>query len=68
MEALHDSIDKLLAEADHLGDLMDTDDVDHVRLSIALGVAKRVRRHATIVLRGIAKERDQLQAEEAKST
>jgi hypothetical protein len=52
--------DKLFTEVDHLERVLD--DVD-----LALSVAKRVRRDSTLLVRAIARHRDQLQSQEDTS-
>lgn len=56
---LHDSLDRLFTEVDHLDRLTDTDDEwDADRVALALSVAKRVRRDATQLVRVLAALRD----------
>ncbi len=56
---LHDTFDRLFTEVDHLDRVTDTDDEwDSDRIELALSVAKKVRRDATLAVRQIAELRD----------
>lgn len=64
MDQLHESLDKLLTEADHLRVLTEWDEGDAPaleRVRIALAVAKRVRRESNLTVRHLAALRDELQ-------
>ncbi len=61
MDQLHDALDKLFTEVDHLERLTDEDEVPEENVPLALSVAKRVRRESTMVVRHLAAARDQLQ-------
>ena len=70
MDQLHEAdeaIDKLLTEADHLDRVVGQDGMNTERVDLALSVAKRVRRDSNLVVRALARLRDQLQAQEATS-
>lgn len=68
MDQLHDTLDKLFTEVDHLERVMDCDELDDRAAKLALSVAKRVRRDSTLLVRQLAALRDQLQPEEGTST
>ncbi len=68
MYQLHDSLDKLFTEVDHLDRVTGTDEWSVDRAELALSVAKRVRRDSTLVVRHLASLRDQLQSQEDTST
>lgn len=57
---LHDLVDKLEREVDILSQMAhtDRDDEDHYRLTV--DQAKRVRRASTLVVKALAKERDEI--------
>lgn len=57
MDQLHDTLDKLFTDVDHLDRLID-DDVDPENVNLALSVAKRVRRGSTLLVRHLASHRD----------
>ena len=57
MDKLHGIADKLFEEVDHLEDVLDGSD-DPARVPLALAVAKRVRAESTLVVRALARERD----------
>ncbi len=64
MDQLHESLDKLFTEVDHLAVLTEWDEGDTVapeQVRIALSVAKRVRRNVNLTVRQLAVLRDQLQ-------
>lgn len=61
MESLYREADKLFTDVDHLDSLLSTDDLSEERVELALATAKRVRRQSTILVRTIARIRDQLQ-------
>lgn len=61
MDELHEVLDKFFTEVDHLDNILDHDDPDEVRVALALSVAKRVRTDSTLVVRALARLRDQLQ-------
>jgi hypothetical protein len=57
---LHAAADKLFTEVDHLDRILaGQDDPSEEQVSLALGVAKRVRRDCTILVRLLAAARDQ---------
>jgi hypothetical protein len=58
MDELHDSLDKLFTEVDHLDRLTDADELPADRIELALSIAKKVRREATDVIRNLARRRD----------
>ena len=58
MDRLHDSLDKLFTEVDHLERLTDFDEIPADRLPLAVSVAKRARREVTEVVRRLAQLRD----------
>lgn len=58
MDQLHDALDKLFTEVDHVERVTDTDDWDLDRVELALAVAKRVRSNCTLVVRQLAQLRD----------
>lgn len=58
MDQLHDSLDKLFTEVDHLERLTDADEVPADKVNLALSVAKRVRRESTMVVQALARIRD----------
>jgi hypothetical protein len=62
MDQLHATCDKLFTEVDRLERVLDTDDLSEDRIRIALGVAKRVRRESTELVRELARRRDSLGA------
>lgn len=69
MDELHeadDAIDKLLTEADHL-ERIAANDLTPEGIDLALSVAKRVRRDATLVVRVLARLRDELQPRRAQA-
>lgn len=57
MDALHGIADKLFEEVDHLEDVLEGTD-EPARVSLALSVAKRVRAESTLVIKALARERD----------
>lgn len=64
MDELHDAVDKLTTETDHLAVLTEWDEAEmppSEQVRIALSVAKRVRRESNLVVRRLAALRDQLQ-------
>jgi hypothetical protein len=63
MDELHDQYDKLSVEVDHLDRVMDCDhdQLDAQRVTLALAIAKRVRRESTLLVRRLASRRDELQ-------
>lgn len=61
MDELHRSADKFFAEVDHLERMLDADDMSDERIRLALASAKRVRRESNLVVRALARLRDQLQ-------
>lgn len=63
MTELHRAADKFFCEVDHLDRLLagDEGDLDEDTLMIALSVAKRGKKHLTLVVRELARLRDQLQ-------
>jgi hypothetical protein len=61
MDELHRAADKLFTEVDHLDRALDRDELDEQALALALAAAKRVRRDATLLVRLLAAERDELQ-------
>lgn len=58
MDTLHDSLDKLFTEVDHLERLTNEDEIPADRVGLALSVAKRVRRESSHVIRRLAQIRD----------
>lgn len=68
MDQLHEALDKLFTEVDHLDRITDTEDWSLGRIELALSVAKRVRRNSNLVVRRLASLRDQLQSPEDTST
>jgi hypothetical protein len=67
MDGLHADCDKFFSEVDHLDRILDSDDLDQSRIELALSQAKRVRRESNLVVRSLAKLRDQLQPKEAQA-
>ncbi len=63
---LHDQIDKLFTEVDHLERITETYDFDEQQILLGLSVAKKVRRAATMVIAAFAEERDNLKPTEAQ--
>lgn len=61
MDQLHAACDKLFTEVDHLDRILDVDELSQERVELALSVAKRVRRDSNLVVRALARLRDQLQ-------
>lgn len=61
MDELHRVVDKLLTEADHLERILDSDDLSVERVALALAASKRVRRESNLVVRALARIRDELQ-------
>lgn len=61
MDELHRSADKFFAEVDHLERMLDADEMSDERIRLALASAKRVRRESNLVVRALARLRDQLQ-------
>ena len=57
MDEVHDKIDNLLHETEHLDRIVGTG-VSDENLDLALSQAKRVRKHATLVIQALAEERD----------
>jgi hypothetical protein len=55
-DQLHEALDKLFTEVDHLERVTDTDDPP---VDLALSVAKRVRAASTLCVRALARIRDQ---------
>lgn len=62
MEELHHAVDKFLTEVDHLDGLLpeDLDTLDSDTIMLALSVAKRGKKQLTLVVRELARLRDQL--------
>lgn len=59
MTQLHDAVDKLFSETDHLDRALgDDDDLTHERVQLALAAAKRVRRASNILVQALACHRD----------
>lgn len=59
MSELHDAVDKLFTEVDHLDRLLPDDAAPDEQITpLALAVAKRVRNAATLVVRQLAAHRD----------
>jgi hypothetical protein len=59
MDELHRSADKLATDSQHLATLIEADDTpDDDQINVALGVAKRVRRTSTLLVRQLAELRD----------
>lgn len=58
MDELHRDADKLTTEVRHLNNILDSDEPN---VDLALSVAKRVRRDSNLVVRALARLRDQLQ-------
>lgn len=58
MEQVHDVVDKLFTEMDHIDRLLDSDDMDEDRVALLLASAKRVRRDGNILVRQLAVIRD----------
>jgi hypothetical protein len=70
MDQLHETLDKLLTESDHLRVLTEWDEGEEpvlAQVRIALSVAKRVRRESNLVVRQLAALRDELQPQEAQA-
>lgn len=64
MDELHHALDKFERATDHLVQIterIDPDDPDLARVAIALGTAKRVRRESNLLVRALARLRDQSQ-------
>jgi hypothetical protein len=57
-DQLHAACDKLFTETDYLDQILDADEVVEGKIDLALSVAKRVRRESTIVVRELARIRD----------
>lgn len=71
MDDLHRHTDKIERAANHLTQIterLDPDALDPHRIALALSEAKRVRRESNLVVRVLARLRDQLQPEEGTST
>lgn len=60
------TIDKLMDEVDYLERIYFGEPSEE-QVMLALSVAKRVRRHATLLVKELAAERDQLQPKEAQA-
>lgn len=58
MRQLHDTLDKLFTEVDHLDRITDTDELSPDAVLLALTVAKKVKRRASDLVRELARERD----------
>ena len=56
---LHEKLDKLFTEVDHLDRAISSDVLTLDQTAIALSIAKRVRRESTMVVRHLAELRDQ---------
>jgi len=61
MDELHRSADKFHRESTILIEMLDVEDVSREHAELLLFQAKRVRREANILVRAIARERDELQ-------
>ena len=57
MEEVHNSLDNLLLEIEHLDRIVGDGVADH-NLGLTLAQAKRVRKTATILIKALAHERD----------
>lgn len=56
---LHDAVDKLFTEVDHLDQIVPEErEPDATETELALSVAKRVRAASTILVRALAARRD----------
>lgn len=62
MDQLHDALDRLFTEVDHLDRIADTDEWGHTRIELALSVVKRIRRDATSTIRVLAQLRDEYES------
>lgn len=60
MDELHDALDKLFTEVDHLERVVGDDEVTADEVRLALVVAKRVRRTSNIAVRVLAQLRDEM--------
>jgi hypothetical protein len=54
----HRETDRLLSDAKHLQNLLSQCELEGDRLELALSVAKRVRRTSTVLVKRLARERD----------
>lgn len=61
MQELHREADKLFTEVDHLEHTLDVPDEGYTedRIALALSIAKRVRRESNLLVRALARIRDQ---------
>lgn len=62
MDQLHAARDKLAQETAHLDRILEDEPSSQEQVDLALSVAKRVRREAQTVVRGLAQLRDELAA------
>lgn len=62
MDELHGHADKFFTEVDHLDAVLDRLDGDASEdtIRLALSVAKRGKKHLTLLVRELARQRDQL--------
>jgi hypothetical protein len=68
MTELHEAIDKLFAQVDHLDHVLgDADELNEEQVILALSVAKRVMRQSNLTVRALARLRDQLQPRRAQA-
>lgn len=65
MDEVHRAADNLFTEVDHLERILgrwdDPDDLTYEAIRLALSVAKRVRDDSTLLVRALARLRDQVQ-------
>lgn len=67
MDELQQALHKLDREHQHLSRIAEQDFDDRDHIDLALSQAKRVRSASTILVRAIARHRDQLQPKEGTS-
>lgn len=67
MEGYTAAADKLINDIDHLERVIDGDPTE-ARIELALAIAKRARRDATLLVQALARHRDQLQPKEGTSS
>lgn len=61
MTSLHDAVDKVFVEVDHLDAILPEErEPDAIETDLALSVAKRVRVASTLLVRALAERRDNI--------
>lgn len=68
MDDLHDLVDRVTTESDHLERVLASDSPSPEEITLALSIARRGRRQLTLLVRALAERRDTYSAEAHKET